>query len=107
MLWRIQIKLLFLQEDAMIRERALKVVLVLVGLLSLAGVYPLWRWQPNQALEQMLGGGYAMLGVFLLLVSRNPSVNRNLIAFTTWAGFLQAAVMVVHFRLLSFTWHCS
>jgi hypothetical protein len=91
----------------MIREQALKVMLVLVGLLFLAGVYPLWRWQPNQALEQMLGGGYAMLGVFLLLVSRNPSVNRNLVAFTTWSGFLQAAVMVVHFRLLSFTWHCS
>ncbi len=29
----------------MIRERALKGVLVLVGLLFVAGVYPLWRLQ--------------------------------------------------------------
>jgi hypothetical protein len=31
----------------MIRARALKVVLVLVGLLFVAGVYPLLRLQPN------------------------------------------------------------
>jgi hypothetical protein len=44
----------------MIRERALKGVLVLVGLLFLAGVYPLWRLQLDPS-EQMLGGVYATL----------------------------------------------
>ena len=52
------------------RERALKIVLVLVGLLFLAGVYPLWRLQLAPS-EQMLGGVYAALGVFLLLSLRN------------------------------------
>ena len=77
------------------RERALKVVLVLVGLIFLFGVYPLmmflwpsgWRWQPNQPeYEQMILGVYATLGIFLLLAARNPSENRSLIAFTAWSA---------------------
>jgi hypothetical protein len=79
----------------MIRERVLKVVLVSVGLLFLAGVYPLWRWLPNQTIEQMLGVIYATLGIFLLLASRNRSVNRGLIAFTTWSSLVHATIMAV------------
>ena len=54
------------------RERALQVVLTLVGLIFLVGVYPLmmflwpsgWRWQPHQPeYEQMILGVYAPLGV--------------------------------------------
>jgi hypothetical protein len=44
----------------MIRERALKVVLVLVGARFFAGIYPLWRLQLDPS-EQMLGGVYAIL----------------------------------------------
>jgi len=78
----------------MIRDRALKVVLVLVGLLFLAGVYPLT--QPNQpAFAQMLGGVYATLGLFLLLALRNPSANRSLIGFTAWSSLVHAAIMAV------------
>jgi len=86
------------------RERALKIVLVLVGLIFLFGVYPLmmflwssgWRWQPNQPeYEQMILGVYATLGVFLLLASRNPSENRSLIAFTAWSSLVHAAIMAV------------
>ena len=86
------------------RERALKVVLVLVGLIFLLGVYPLmmvlwpsgWRWQPNQPeYEQMILGVYATLGVFLLLASRNPSENRSLIAFTAWSSLVHAGIMAV------------
>ena len=78
----------------MIRERALKVVLVLVGLLFLAGVYPLT--QPSEPAEgQMLGGVYATLGVFLLLALRNPSANRSLIAFTAWSSLVHGAIMAV------------
>src|SRR6202050_1872520 len=74
------------------RERALKVVLILVGLLFLAGVYPLWRLQLDPS-EQMLGAVYATLGLFLLLASRNPSANRSLIAFTAWSSLVHAAIM--------------
>ncbi|MGA8149596.1 MAG: DUF6632 domain-containing protein [Terriglobales bacterium] len=86
------------------RERALKIVLVLVGLIFLFGVYPLmmflwssgWRWQPNQPeYEQMILGVYATLGIFLLLAARNPSENRSLIAFTAWSSLVHAAIMAV------------
>lgn len=65
----------------MIRERALKAAVVLVGLLFLAGLYPLLRLHLEPC-EQMLGIVYATLGVFLLLTFRNPAANRSLIAFT-------------------------
>ena len=78
----------------MIRERALKVVLVLVGLLFLAGVYALT--QPNEpAFAQMLAGVYATLGIFLLLALRNPAANRSLIAFTAWSSLVHGAIMAV------------
>ena len=86
------------------REGALKVVLVLVGLVFLFAVYPPmmylwpsgWRWQPNQPeYEQMILGVYATLGIFLLLASRNPSANRSLIAFTAWSSLVHAAIMAV------------
>jgi hypothetical protein len=76
----------------MIRERALKVVLVLVGLLFLAGIYALWRFQANAG-EQMLGSVYVTLGFFLVLASRNPSANRSLIAFTAWSSLVHAGMM--------------
>src|SRR5437867_9198216 len=82
----------------MIRERALRVVLVLVGLLFLAGVYPLMMslWQQKQQdTEPMMLSVYVTLGVFLLLASRNPSANRSLIAFTAWSSFAHAAIMAV------------
>jgi hypothetical protein len=86
------------------REGALKVVLVLVGLIFLFAVYPLmvylwpsgWRWQPNQPeYEQMILGVYATLGIFLLLAARNPSEHRSLIAFTAWSSLVHAGIMAV------------
>jgi hypothetical protein len=79
------------------RERALKIVRVLVGLLFLAGVSPLWRLQLDPS-EQMLGGVYAALGVFLLLALRNLSANRSLIAFTAWSSLVHAIMAVQAFR---------
>jgi hypothetical protein len=56
----------------MIRERTLKGVLVLAGLLFLAGFYPLAQMNnPELACEQMLGSVYGTLGIFLLLASRH------------------------------------
>ena len=75
----------------MIRERALKVVLVLVGLLFVAGLYAITT--TDEPADQMLGIVYATLGFFLLLALRNTSANRSLIAFTAWSSFAHAAVM--------------
>jgi len=81
----------------MIRARALKVLLVLVGLLFLAGVYPvatdLWHANPSDTGDDMMLSLYVTLGVFLLLAVRNPSAHRSLIAFAAWSSFAHAAVM--------------
>ena len=81
------------------RERALKVVLVLVGLLFSAGVYPvtdsLWRANQSMYTDDMMLSLYVALGIFLLIAVRNPSANRSLIAFTAWSSFAHAAVMAV------------
>ena len=79
------------------RERVLKVVLVLVGLLFSAGIYPvtmiLWQRDQSEYSEAMMLSLYVTLGIFLLLAVRNPSANRSLIAFTAWSSFAHAAVM--------------
>jgi hypothetical protein len=77
----------------MIRERALKVVMALVGLLFVAGLYAITT--TNEPADQMLGVVYATLGVFLLLALRNTSANRSLIAFTAWSSFAHGAIMAV------------
>ena len=41
----------------------------------------------------MILGVYATLGIFLLLASWNPSVNRSLIAFTAWSSLVHAGIM--------------
>jgi hypothetical protein len=83
------------------RERALKVVLVVVGLVFLAGIYPLvtsvrdvWQANKEDALPMALAL-YVTLGIFLLLAARNPSANRSLIAFAAWVNIAHAAVMTV------------
>jgi hypothetical protein len=83
------------------RERALKIVLVLVGFLFLAGIYPLtmslWQQshQSHSGTEPMMLSVYVTLGIFLLLAARNPLANRNLVAFTAWSSFAHAAVMFI------------
>jgi hypothetical protein len=77
------------------RERALKIVLVVVGLLFCAGVYPLILMAKQDPALAMMMSLYATLGVFLLLASRNPSAHRSLIAFAAWSSFAHAAVMGV------------
>src|SRR6266480_2632888 len=74
-------------------ERTLKAVLVLVGLLFLALIYPLTMSLWSEAAVAMMLSLYVTLGIFLLLAARNPSANRSLIAFTAWSSFAHAAVM--------------
>src|ERR1700686_2566980 len=81
------------------RERALKVVLVLVGLAFSAGVVPvaqsLWHQDQSMYTFDMMLSLYVALGIFLLMAVRNPAANRSLIAFTAWSCFAHAAVMGV------------
>ena len=77
------------------RERILKVVLALVGLLFCAAVYPLLLMVKEDPALAMMMSLYATLGIFLLLASRNPSAHRSLIAFAAWSSFAHASVMAV------------
>jgi hypothetical protein len=81
------------------RERALKVVLVVVGLLFCASVYPLILMVKQDPALAMMMSLYATLGIFLLLASRNPSAYRSLIAFTAWSSFAHATLMGVQASL--------
>jgi hypothetical protein len=75
----------------MSRERVLKVLLVLVGLLFTAGVYPLsgslLHPADSDTGDTMMLSLYAALGIFLLVAVRNPSAHRSLIAFAAWSSF--------------------
>jgi len=81
---------------------ALRVALVLFGIIFVAGVYPLtilwpsgWVWHmggPSMYLEMILGI-YATLGVFLLLAARNPLANLSLIWFTVWSSVVHGGIM--------------
>ena len=79
------------------RERALKVLLVLVGLLFTAGIYPvamdLWHGNAPDPGDDMMLSLYITLGIFLLLAARDPSAHRSLIGFTAWSSFAHAVVM--------------
>lgn len=81
----------------MTRERALKVVLVLVGLLFAAAIYPavggILHPEQSDTGDTMMMGIYAALGVFLLLAVRDPSAHRSVIAFAAWSSFAHAVVM--------------
>ena len=77
------------------RERVLKIVLVVLGLLFCAAVYPLMLMAKQDPALAMMMSLYATLGVFLLLASRNPPAHRSLIAFAAWSSFAHASVMAV------------
>jgi hypothetical protein len=77
------------------REKVLKVVLVFVGLLFSALVYPLTLFFRQEPALAMMLSLYVTLGIFLLLAVRNPSEHRSLISFTAWSSFVHAAVMGV------------
>jgi ABC-type Fe3+-siderophore transport system permease subunit len=68
--------------------------MVLVGLLFVAGVYPLTMMLRQEPALPMMSL-YVTLGIFLLLAARNPLAHRSLIAFTAWSSFAHSAVMTV------------
>jgi hypothetical protein len=83
----------------MIRERALKTVLLLVGLVFVAFLYPIvmYLWRPGNEPpgDAMMMSLYVTLGFFLLLAVRNPSAYRSLIAYAGWANLAHATVMAL------------
>ena len=79
----------------MFGARTQKVVLIIVGLLFVATIYPLLFLVRDEPTLQMMLSLYVTLGVFLLLASRNPPAHRSLIAFAAWSSFAHAATMAV------------
>ena len=81
------------------RERALKAVLVLVGLIFSAGIYPLIGSLLHPAGsdmgDTMMLSLYVTLGIFLLIAVRNPAAHRSLIAFAAWSSFAHAVTMSI------------
>lgn len=82
--------------------KALRIVLLLVGLTFIFGIYPLtiiwpsgWAWHKSGHSDylQMILGIYATLGVFLVIASRNPLAHRSLIWFTVWSSVVHGAIM--------------
>jgi hypothetical protein len=85
----------------MLRERTLKVLLVVVGLLFLAGLWVVIGGVRNAGApgedsgDTMMFSIYFMLGVFLLLAVRNPAAHRSLIMFAGWANIAHGATMAL------------
>lgn len=83
----------------MTREKVLKVVLVVAGLLFVAGVIPIvmYLWRPGNESpgDTMMLSLYVALGIFLLLAAPHPAANRSLIAYAGWANIAHAAVMTL------------
>ena len=95
----------------MLRERALKVVVVLLGLFFCAGIYPIAEalWHPDAAEDYgdyMMLSLYVTLGVFLLIAARNPSAHRSLIAWSSFAHALVMGTMAFQFenQRVGFLW---
>jgi hypothetical protein len=76
--------------------KILRAVLILVGVIFIAGIYPLmmiwpagWAWHTGHSdYPLMIVGVYATLGVFLVIASRNPLENLSLIWFTVWSSLV-------------------
>jgi hypothetical protein len=85
------------------RLRALRLVLVVVGLIFVFGIYTRsgvwpsgWAWGHGHShYLMMILGVYATLGVFLLIAAKNPAAHTSLIWFTVWSSVVHAAIMAV------------
>jgi hypothetical protein len=85
------------------RLKYLRIALVLVGVIFIAGIYPLmivwpsgWAWHTgHSAYPTMIVGFYATLGVFLIMAARNPLDNLSLIWFTIWSSVVHSGIMAV------------
>ncbi len=85
------------------RERLTQIVLVIVGLLNLAVIYPLlmdlWhsRWllvQKNEVMPMFMSF-FIPVGIALLVAARRPSEHRSMIALAAWWHISHGAVMAI------------
>lgn len=85
------------------RLKYLKIALVSVGIIFIAGIYPLmmiwpsgWSWNTGHSdYPLMIIGIYATLGVFLIIAARNPLAHLSLIWFTVWSSVVHGGIMAV------------
>jgi hypothetical protein len=83
------------------RQRALQVLLALLGLILLAGLYPLSGALRDGVAssinrqDQMILAIYITLGAFLLRAVSKPDEHRSLILFAGWSTIAHDAVMIV------------
>ena len=75
------------------RNRALKVVLGIVGVLFVLLSIPMTTFIRTEAALSMMLSLYVTLGVFLLLAIRHPWESRSVIAFTAWSSLVHAVWM--------------
>ena len=79
------------------RERALRVVLVVVGLFFSAAILPLIGGLRDPAGsdtgDTMMMSLYLTMGIFMLIAVRRPAEHRTMIAFVAWSSFAHAVTM--------------
>jgi hypothetical protein len=83
------------------RLRGLRIALIVAGLASIFGIYPLsvlwpsgWAWgRSHSHYGLMILGIYATLGVFLLIAARDPLRHASLIWFTVWSSLVHGLIM--------------
>ena len=87
--------------DPMLRLKSLRIALVAVGIIFIAGIYLLmivwpagWTWHTGHSdYPLMIVGVYATLGVFLIRAARDPMANLGLIWFTVLSSVVHAGIM--------------
>ena len=85
------------------RERLTQIVLVIVGLLNLAIIYPLymdlrhssWLLEHKNEVEPMFLSFFIPVGVSLLVAARRPSEHRSMIALAAWWHISHGVVMAI------------
>ena len=90
-------------EVIMKRERLTRIVLVIVGLLNLAIIYPLfldlrnssWLVEQKGEVEPMFLSFFIPVGVFLIIAARRPSEHRSMIALAAWWNISHGLVMAI------------
>jgi hypothetical protein len=85
------------------RERLTQIVLVIVGLVNLAVIYPLyldlrnssWLLERKSEVHPMFLSFFIPVGVFLIMAARRPVEHRSMIALAAWWHISHGAVMAV------------
>lgn len=77
------------------RERVLKIALVVIGSLFALSAIPGAMFFSREPAVTMIMSLYVPMGIFLLMSVRNPALHRSLIAYAGWANVTHAAVMTL------------